>query len=65
MRIGIDSVDAAATGPLQIAEGLERGSYPRVTFAEVASRTEGEVVLDVRRDDERANGLIEGSVHIA
>lgn len=65
MRIGIDSVDAAATGPLQqIAEGLERGSYPRVTFAEVASRTEGEVVLDVRRDDERANGFIEGSVHI-
>ncbi len=65
MRIGIDSVDAAATGPLQqIAEGLERGSYPRVTFAEVASRPEGEVVLDVRRDDERANGFIEGSVHI-
>ena len=65
MRIGIDSVDAAATGPLQqIAEGLERGSYPRATFAEVASRPEGEVVLDVRRDDERANGFIEGSVHI-
>ncbi|MEO9221211.1 MAG: rhodanese-like domain-containing protein, partial [Mycobacteriaceae bacterium] len=65
MRIGIDSVDAAATGSLaQIAEGLPRGSYPRVTFAEVASRPEGDVVLDVRRDDERANGFIEGSAHL-
>ena len=65
MRIGIDSVDAAATGSLpQIAQGLARGSYPRVTFADVEARPAGEVVLDVRRDDERANGFIEGSVHI-
>ncbi|MBD3781567.1 MAG: MBL fold metallo-hydrolase [Micrococcales bacterium] len=54
------------------------GSYPRATFGDLpaellenartaASATETEparVVLDVRRDDERAGGAVRGSVHV-
>jgi hydroxyacylglutathione hydrolase len=67
VRIGIDRPDGSALGSARDLAGRAgvRG-YPRVTFADVA-RTRGDdgvVVLDVRRDDERAHGGIPGSVHI-
>jgi glyoxylase-like metal-dependent hydrolase (beta-lactamase superfamily II)/rhodanese-related sulfurtransferase len=68
VRVGIDRPAAAATGE---AETWIRGdeslaSFPRATFADLASRytDDGVVVLDVRRDSERTAGRIEGSVHI-
>ena len=65
MRIGIDDVAATATGALDdTAAGLARASYPRVSFAEVPDRPAGEVILDVRRDDERRDTYIEGSAHV-
>lgn len=67
VRVGIDRPAAAATGtPEQwAAEGTSPVSFPRSTFAGLAERgTDGIVVLDVRRDSERAAGHIEGSVHI-
>ncbi len=64
-RIGIDHLAAAATGTLdETGAGLPRSSYPRANFADTATRPPGETLLDVRRDDERATSLIEGSVHI-
>ena len=41
-------------------------SYPTARFTELATAQgrDGVVVLDVRRDDERASGAIAGSVHI-
>jgi rhodanese-related sulfurtransferase len=64
-RIGIDHLDAAATGALNdVAAGLDRTEYPRRTFAEAASLTAGDTILDVRRDDERAASHIHGSAHI-
>jgi rhodanese-related sulfurtransferase len=47
--------------------GLEPRSFPRATFADLAARRgrgEDVVVLDVRRDSERADGFVAGSVHI-
>ncbi|MEU3556987.1 MBL fold metallo-hydrolase [Streptomyces fragilis] len=67
VRVGIDRPAAAATGsPRQwVPEGAELASFPRSTFAGLAAEdTDGIVVLDVRRDSERAGGHIEGSVHI-
>ncbi|MGW7290330.1 MBL fold metallo-hydrolase [Streptomyces sp. NPDC054847] len=68
-RVGIDRPAAAATGEPGdwIGEGEELASFPRAVFADLAaSRERGErvVVLDVRRDLERAAGHIDGSVHI-
>ncbi|MGN9795934.1 MBL fold metallo-hydrolase [Streptomyces sp. OZ13] len=68
-RVGIDRPAAAATGEPGdwIGEGQELASFPRAVFADLAaSRERGErvVVLDVRRDLERAAGHIDGSVHI-
>lgn len=65
-RIGIDHLEGAAIGPFdEIGAGLGRRSYPRVDFAHVpAAFGEGEVILDVRRADERVRGSIEGSLHI-
>ncbi|MEU1896052.1 rhodanese-like domain-containing protein [Streptomyces pristinaespiralis] len=68
-RVGIDRPAAAATGEPGdwIGEGEELASFPRAVFADLAaSRERGErvVVLDVRRDLERAGGHIDGSVHI-
>ncbi|WP_261717651.1 MBL fold metallo-hydrolase [Streptomyces sp. FZ201] len=67
-RVGIDRPAAAATGgPADWlpADGTA-AAFPRADFAELARRhpAEGTVVLDVRRDSERADGHIEGSVHI-
>ncbi|MFF8943460.1 rhodanese-like domain-containing protein [Streptomyces sp. NPDC014864] len=67
VRVGIDRPAAAATGGPEewVAEGERPASFPRSTFAGLAEQgTDGIVVLDVRRDSERAGGHIEGSVHI-
>ncbi|MQY36620.1 Hydroxyacylglutathione hydrolase [Streptomyces sp. RB17] len=66
-RVGIDRPAAAATGePRSWArEGDALASFPRATFADLAERSgDGIVVLDVRRDSERASGQVRGSVHI-
>lgn len=68
-RVGIDRPAAAAVGsPADWVTGQEQpASFPRATFADLAAareRGEDPVVLDVRRDGERAGGWIEGSVHI-
>lgn len=67
VRVGIDRPAAAATGApaVWLPAGKAPASFPRSAFTGLAARGSGEVVvLDVRRDSERANGWIEGSVHI-
>jgi glyoxylase-like metal-dependent hydrolase (beta-lactamase superfamily II)/rhodanese-related sulfurtransferase len=64
VRIGIDRPDGAAVGrpaDLTVDGGLRH--YPTATFKDLAGEHDG-VVLDVRRDDERRQGHIPGSVHI-
>ncbi|MFD7747316.1 rhodanese-like domain-containing protein [Streptomyces sp. NPDC059698] len=68
-RVGIDRPAAAATGEPTgwVRPGEQLASFPRARFtdlAEVRERGEEVVVLDVRRDSERAGGYIDGSVHI-
>ena len=67
VRIGIDRPAGGADGGLArwSAGGDVRG-YRSVSFAELAdARAEREVaVLDVRRDDEWAEGHVDGAVHI-
>ncbi|MEV7784267.1 MBL fold metallo-hydrolase [Streptomyces sp. NPDC088106] len=68
-RVGIDRPAAAATGDpaAWVREGERLASFPRARFtdlADVRRRGDTVVVLDVRRDSERAGGFIEGSVHI-
>ncbi|MGW0765606.1 MBL fold metallo-hydrolase [Streptomyces sp. NPDC002676] len=68
-RVGIDRPAAAATGEAAtwVREGEPLASFPRADFAdlaEVRGRGEQVVVLDVRRDSERAGGYVDGSVHI-
>lgn len=67
VRVGIDRPAAASTGAPRhwVAEGGSLASFPRATFADLARHgTDGIVVLDVRRDSERAAGHLAGSVHI-
>lgn len=67
VRVGIDRPAAAATGGPEgwVRDGQRPVSFPRATFAALAARGRDDiVVLDVRRDSERAAGKIEGSVHI-
>ncbi|MET8751720.1 MBL fold metallo-hydrolase [Streptomyces sp. NPDC004667] len=68
VRVGIDRPAAAATGTPRdwVPDGHSPRSFPRATFADLAARAADSrpVVLDVRRDSERATGWIEGSVHI-
>ncbi|MET9078382.1 MBL fold metallo-hydrolase [Streptomyces sp. NPDC004232] len=68
VRVGIDRPAAAATGDPSAwtTDGEALAAFPRARFADLAARhpAEGTVVLDVRRDRERAAGFIEGSVHI-
>jgi rhodanese-related sulfurtransferase len=66
VRIGVDQLAGAATGGLGTVAGeLKRGSYPRVDFAETkASVGDGDVILDVRRDDEYADSHIVDSAHL-
>lgn len=68
-RVGIDRPAAATTGDPAgwVREGERLASFPRARFtdlADVRQRGDEVVVLDVRRDSERAGGYIEGSVHI-
>ncbi|MEV7289690.1 rhodanese-like domain-containing protein [Streptomyces sp. NPDC093252] len=64
-RVGIDRPAAAATGGPGdwLVPGETPRSFPRATFADLAGRADG-VVLDVRRDRERAAEHIPGSLHI-
>jgi hydroxyacylglutathione hydrolase len=66
VRIGVDHLAGAATGSLDelTAAGQRRQDYPRETFADVKALAPGDVVLDVRRDDERAHGFIPDSAHV-
>jgi len=66
VRIGIDELAGAAVGGLAaLAAAGPTRSYPVSDFAGLAAAgPAAEVVLDVRRDDERAGGWIEGSIHI-
>ncbi|QNE74316.1 MBL fold metallo-hydrolase [Streptomyces finlayi] len=67
VRVGIDRPAAASTGrPADwLRDNESPASFPRSTFAELAEQDMGGiVVLDVRRDSERADGWIRGSVHI-
>ncbi|MFC0597975.1 MBL fold metallo-hydrolase [Streptomyces palmae] len=68
-RVGIDRPAAAATGTPDswVREGEALASFPRARFADLATARESGrqvAVLDVRRDSERADGYVEGSVHI-
>ena len=64
VRIGIERPAGAATGEVdQLADGVELREY-RVADFEEAAATDGVQILDVRRDDERRDGGIAGSVHI-
>ncbi|MER6410089.1 MBL fold metallo-hydrolase [Streptomyces humidus] len=68
-RVGIDRPAAAATGDPAgwVRSGERLASFPRARFADLADvreRGDDVVVLDVRRDSERADGRIDGSVHI-
>ncbi|MEU3713696.1 MBL fold metallo-hydrolase [Streptomyces catenulae] len=70
VRVGIERPAAAATGDPAgwMRDGEALASFPRATFADLGARGarggDGVVVLDVRRDGERANGFIAGSVHV-
>nr|WSX48501.1 MBL fold metallo-hydrolase [Streptomyces sp. NBC_00974] len=67
-RVGIDRPAAAATGePAEwISANEQLRDFPRATFADLAALDpyEHRIVLDVRRDSERADGWIKDSVHI-
>ncbi|SCK20654.1 rhodanese-like domain-containing protein [Streptomyces sp. WMMB 322] len=68
-RVGIDRPAAAASGgPSDWARGADEvASFPRAGFDELRAALTGDevpVVLDVRRDSERARGYVGGSVHI-
>ena len=66
-RIGIDRPAGAADGGLdRWGAGGEIRSYRTVDFGDLAdARQSGDVtVLDVRRDDEWAEGHLQGAVHI-
>ncbi|WP_069169266.1 MBL fold metallo-hydrolase [Streptomyces griseus] len=69
VRVGIERPAAAATGEPShwVRAGESLRSFPRADFAalrEARERGEDVVVLDVRRDSERAGGHVRGSVHI-
>jgi len=66
VRIGIDRPAGAATGDLDTltAPSQDRRHYPRVTFAAICDMGPHDIVLDVRRDDERAAGHLPGSAHV-
>ncbi|GAA4731274.1 MBL fold metallo-hydrolase [Modestobacter marinus] len=68
VRIGIDRLAGAAIGsPEQLAAGRQLDSYPVSDFPGLAAAMAADpdlVVVDARRDDERAGGGVRGSVHI-
>lgn len=72
IRIGIDRINGAAIGPVdQLTDGKPLRRYPVSDFAGLAAamaaaQESGESipVVDARRDDERADGGVRGSLHI-
>ncbi len=67
VRIGIDRPAGAASGGIDTwGRNADRRSYKAADFSDLARSAErdGAVVLDVRRDDERADSHIADSVHI-
>ena len=67
VRIGIDRPAGGASGGIEKwSAGGEMRSYRSTSFAELAeARARGAIaVLDVRRDDEWAEGHVDGAVHI-
>ncbi len=67
VRIGIDRPDAATVGtPRGLATGDDQvAAYDVATFADLAATDRSQLtVLDTRRDDERREGGIDGSVHV-
>ncbi len=64
VRIGIERPSGATVGtPRDLNADGDVRSYPTATFADLAHQPDA-VVLDVRRDDERASSHIRGSTHI-
>ena len=67
-RIGVDRLRGATTGFRTTLAGNDPlASYPVSNFRGLREASQADpnlVVLDVRRDDERAQGAIAGSVHI-
>ncbi len=69
VRVGIDRPAASASGDPSgwLREGECLASFPLGTFADLAAargRGDEVVVLDVRRDSERAGGHVVDSVHV-
>ena len=66
VRIGIDQLAGAATGPAQDwADGEPLAAYPVANFAGLQrARDASAVVLDVRRNGEWAQSHVAGAVHI-
>jgi hydroxyacylglutathione hydrolase len=66
VRVGIDQLSAAATGPVSELAAGRTSSYKVASFEDLAAHwgEQGLVVLDVRRPDEWAAGHLAGAVHI-
>lgn len=65
VRIGIDRPAGAATGgPDAWVHGGELRSYRSASFADLATEIGPVTVLDVRRDDEWADGHLDAALHI-
>ncbi len=66
VRIGIERpAGAAVGGPARFSAAADVTAYETATFADMRSGLgDGDVVLDVRRDDERKEGYVTGSVHV-
>ena len=66
VRIGIDRLAGAATAPAVLPDADGAGSYPVRDFAALSAALGdgGAVVLDTRRDEERAAGGVRGSLHV-
>jgi glyoxylase-like metal-dependent hydrolase (beta-lactamase superfamily II)/rhodanese-related sulfurtransferase len=69
VRVGIDRPAAMATGtPEEWAGGRPLAGFRQATFGDLAARhltgDDAPVVLDVRRNQERAESFIRGSLHI-
>jgi hydroxyacylglutathione hydrolase len=65
VRIGIDRIEAAATGSIEEwSENEPLSSYPIMDFAAYEAASDSAILLDVRRDAEWKSGRIDGAIHI-